>query len=138
MAQKGLVRGIKAIDCGLDPQWGEPRNMAGKAARLFRDADSLNYGHPSQHLFKDAADRSTQTHTPDETIAMMDKFGVERAIIGVHEENADETLKIMEPDFETVAECNAAAPGILMRLTDLDYPEIHVDCDARPKLAARM
>lgn len=69
----------------------------------------------------------------------MQEIFVAMAIMGCGDAGAAcETLKIMEPDFETVAECNAAAPGILMRLTDLDYPEIHVDCDARPKLAARM
>ena len=97
MTQTGLVRGIPAIDCSLEPLWGEPRNMAGKAVRFFRDPDSLNYGHPSQHLFKqEAADRATQRHTPEETIEMMDRFGVERAIIGLHEEDVDENLKIME------------------------------------------
>ena len=69
----------------------------------------------------------------------MQEIFVAMAIMGCGDAGAAcETLKIMEPDFETGAECNAAAPGILMRLTDLDYPEIHVDCDARPKLAARM
>ena len=65
MSRTGLVRGIPAIDCSLEPLWGEPRNMAGKAARFFRDPDSLNYGHPSQHLFKqEAADRATQRTPP--------------------------------------------------------------------------
>ncbi len=96
MPDDGLAHGVWAIDCSLDPLWGQQRNLAGKAALLFRDRESLSYAHPSQHLFKDAPERMTAGNSPDETISMMDKFGVERAIVPVHPDNADETLKIID------------------------------------------
>lgn len=68
----------------------------------------------------------------------MDGIFVAMAILGCGDAGAScETLRILDPNFETVEQCLDAAPGILGRLTDLDYPEVHIDCDARPVLAAR-
>lgn len=69
----------------------------------------------------------------------MQEIFIAMAVLGCGDAGTScETLKVMQPDFRTVAECHAAAPGILRRLTDLDYPEVQIDCDARPKLAARL
>ena len=69
----------------------------------------------------------------------MQEIFVAMAIMGCGDAGtACQTLKIMDPDFTTVSECEAAAPRLLSRLTDLDYPEVVIDCDARSTLAARM
>ncbi|MEE4348718.1 MAG: hypothetical protein V2J26_00675 [Pacificimonas sp.] len=69
----------------------------------------------------------------------MDGVFVAMAILGCGDAgSACQTLRILDPNFETVGECMDAAPGILRNLTELDFPEVHIDCDARPVLAARM
>ena len=68
----------------------------------------------------------------------MDGVFVAMAILGCGDAgSACQTLKMMDPDFETVDQCLDAAPAILDRLTALDYPEVVIDCDARPVLAER-
>jgi predicted TIM-barrel fold metal-dependent hydrolase len=93
----GLAHGIMAIDPSLDPQWRLDGGEGGDGfGNLFRDADSKDYAHPAQHLFKDAPERVTRGIPPEETVAMLDRFGVERAIVLVNAGNAEAALKIME------------------------------------------
>ena len=67
----------------------------------------------------------------------MQEILVAMAIMGCGDAGSScETLRIMEPDFASVAECHAAAPGILGRLSDLDYPVVQVECGGRTELAA--
>ena len=48
-----------------------------------------------------------------------------------------QTLKIVEADFSSVDACHAAAPGVLRRLADLDYPVVTIECDTRTSLAVK-
>lgn len=97
MPQDGLARKIMAVDCSLDPQWDDTflGSSSAALAQLYRDEESRGYAHPSEHLFKDAADRVKGGNSVEDTLAMMDEFGIEKAIVPVDTERPDEALRMI-------------------------------------------
>ncbi len=68
----------------------------------------------------------------------MQEIFVAMAILGCGDASAGcDTLKIIDADFESIEACHAAAPGVLRKLTDIDYPTVSIECDGRARLAAR-
>lgn len=77
---EGLVRGIRAIDCGMHPRWPGlelgPHHASRPGPLLVRDPESRGQFHPDEHIFKGAGERAARGDTPESTIAMMDALGV--------------------------------------------------------------
>ncbi|MGE0385868.1 MAG: amidohydrolase family protein [Gammaproteobacteria bacterium] len=93
-----LAHGLRAVDPSIYPRWevGASGEQGVGFGSLFRDADSKRYLHPAQHFFKDAPERLEKFATPEETIALMDEFGVQTAFVMVDPSQAGPMLKIME------------------------------------------
>ena len=99
MPDKGLVHGIKAIDCllSLDTEGGQAGGPVEEyGATLIRDPESRGYHHPAQHFFKDSPERIERGTSLEDTLVMMDEFGVEMAMIGVNPDQPDKALKVLE------------------------------------------
>ena len=56
MPRDGLAAGIMAVDCSLDPQWGDTflGSSSAALAQLYRDEESRGYAHPSERLMAEA------------------------------------------------------------------------------------
>ncbi|MFC3712659.1 hypothetical protein ACFOMD_08760 [Sphingoaurantiacus capsulatus] len=55
------------------------------------------------------------------------------AILGCADDNSQcQTVQRVTVPFETVADCRAAQPAVLEKLTMLDYPVIVADCQRSP------
>lgn len=68
----------------------------------------------------------------------MQEVFVAMAIMGCGDAGtACETLEIVEASFSSMAECQQAAPEVLYSLTDLDFPEIEIQCMPRLQVAER-
>ncbi|MCL0101495.1 amidohydrolase family protein [Dehalococcoidia bacterium] len=96
MAGGGLVHAIKAVDCSLDMNLERGENLFSGVRSLLRDPESRDYDFPSQHFFKDAPQRINAKQTPESIVAMLDDFGVDKAIVGIRHETAEESLRIFE------------------------------------------
>lgn len=46
-----------------------------------------------------------------------------------------ETVRKVETPYQSVADCRAASPAVLEKLTDLAYPVIVANCEKSPKSA---
>ncbi len=70
-----LLLGIPSVDQRVHYEYLRP---------LFRDVESLkSFEFPAQYMFKDVPDLSNQEDCLSYTLDQMDKFGIERAMIGV-------------------------------------------------------
>ncbi|MBV7256019.1 hypothetical protein KCG44_04385 [Pacificimonas sp. WHA3] len=68
----------------------------------------------------------------------MQEVFVAMAILGCgHTAGTCETVSIVDANFGSVDACHAAAPGVLRKLTDIDFPVVTIECDGREKLAKR-
>jgi len=94
------VKGIRTIDCmvGLNPGGQAGGGMIGDMVRegWLRDADSAQYYHPAQHLFKDAPARMEHGQSVEEVLALMDEVGVEMGLLGLNINNPQPTLDVIE------------------------------------------
>lgn len=58
------------------------------------------------------------------------------AILGCGDDGGQcQTVQRIEAPFETVADCRAASPAVLQKLTDLSYPVIVANCEKSTKNA---
>ncbi len=100
MVTNGLVKGIPAVDCSMYPRWPGmekgPHDPSRMGPLLFRDSDSRTYLHPAQHHFADSPGRIAAGDTPESTIAMMDEYGVEKALVLVDSEDPAPGLRVLE------------------------------------------
>jgi len=101
MADEELAHGIRAIDCAIYPRWPGmeegPHAYSKMGPLVIRDEDSRTYDHPAQHHFKDSAARIQQGDTPEGTIALMNEFGIEAAMVLVDPDyNPEASLKVIE------------------------------------------
>jgi len=100
MAEAGLYQGIRAIDCAMQPRWpGGPsgsRSLDRMTDLLIRDPESRGYRHPAQHFFKGSEDRIAKGDTIEGVLEMMDRFGVEMALVPVSADDPEDVLKVLE------------------------------------------
>lgn len=88
------------------------------ARKLMRDKSSEDFSHhPAQYLFKDAPDRMGQEIDPDAVVEMMDRFGVQAAMIHVNPDCPEDAIALFERHpgrflGEVGADPNAGMAGV--------------------------
>jgi predicted TIM-barrel fold metal-dependent hydrolase len=114
----GFPAGIGVVDLlvGLPPAPGDT-SWRDDLRPLLKDPDSLGgFAHPASYMFKHLPDERFADDPPRAVLAAMDRFGVERACIGVHPEDRTALRALREhPDrfFGAVhVDPNAGVAGV--------------------------
>ena len=92
----GMPSGIPIVDLFLNIPSPEEKRVYEFMRPLFRDKESLqSFDFPVEYMFKDFPKVTKQEDYIGYTVQLMDKFGIERAMIGVSLENdvAQKALK---------------------------------------------
>ena len=91
---------IGVIDCMMGVPTAADRGDWYKAFRpLLRDAESLNgFEMPAQYMFKDIPDLADMTDPVAWTVAQMDRFGIEAALIGLQDDDNSDGAAARYPD----------------------------------------
>jgi len=96
MTEQTFARGLRAIDCMIDAKWRGEESSSRIPGIEFRDKDSDQYGHPAQHLFTASVEHVAEGDTPDSLVAVMDRHGVERAMLGFNPEKPGRVPECLE------------------------------------------
>src|SRR5262249_21836908 len=84
-----MPAGVGIIDLMLGIPSGDEKRVYDFMRPLFRDQESLqSFDFPVQYMFKDFPKVSRQEDYIGYTLQLMDKYGIEKAMIGVSLENA--------------------------------------------------
>lgn len=88
---------IPIVDLMLELPAGEAGMGMAQAKKLMKDDSSKEFSHhPAQYLFKDSPERMQKEFDPEAIVAMMDQYGVQCAMIGVHPRYPDQALELFE------------------------------------------
>jgi len=88
---------IPVIDLMMDLPNGQAGMGMSDARKLMRDKSSEDFSHhPAQYLFKDAPDRMGQAIDTEAVVEMMDRYGVQTAMIHVDPHHPEDTLALFE------------------------------------------
>ena len=80
----GMPTGIPIVDLFLNIPSPEEKRVYEFMRPLFRDKESLqSFDFPVEYMFKDFPKVSKQEDYIGYTVQLMDKFGIEKAMIGV-------------------------------------------------------
>jgi hypothetical protein len=96
MTQSVFAHGVRAIDCMVDARWKGDAPSGEIPGISYRDNESASYVHPAQHLFASAADRIVEGDTPETLVALMDRLGVERAMLGYNPDKPGRVLECLQ------------------------------------------
>jgi uncharacterized protein len=96
MTQSVFAHGVRAIDCTVDARWKGDAPSGEIPGISYRDNESASYVHPAQHLFASAADRIVEGDTPETLVALMDRLGVERAMLGYNPDKPGRVLECLQ------------------------------------------
>ena len=93
-------RDIGVIDCMMGVPTAADRGDWYKAFRpLLRDAESLDgFEMPAQYMFKDIPDLAEMSDPVAWTVAQMDRFGIEAALIGLQDDDNSDGAAARYPD----------------------------------------
>lgn len=75
-----FAHGLRAIDGMINPRW---RGHLAPQKLPYRDDASKQFFHPAGYMFKQTADVVGEGHTPEEVVAVMDQFGIERGALSI-------------------------------------------------------
>jgi len=93
----GRPKDIGVIDLMLEIPTGSAGMGMKQARALTRDKGTKEFSHhPAQYLFKDAPERMKLAGDPEAVVAMMDRFGVAMAQIGVNPRKPEGALALFD------------------------------------------
>ncbi len=104
----GMPTDVKVIDCMMGIPSRDPKPGYDFIRPLYRDRESLDpFDFPVEYMFKDVPKAGTRDDYISYTLQEMDRYGIERALIGVspEEKTAQEALR-RHPD-RFIASCGA-------------------------------
>jgi predicted TIM-barrel fold metal-dependent hydrolase len=101
-----MPAGIGIIDLMLGIPSGEAKRNYDFMRALFRDRESLeSFDFPVEYMFKDVPKTARQEDYVEYTLKQMDLHGIERALIGVSETDANARLALKRHPDRFVASC---------------------------------
>jgi len=101
-----MPQGIGIVDLMLGIPSGEAKRNYDFMRALFRDRESLeSFDFPVEYMFKDVPKTARQEDYVEYTLKQMDLYGIERALIGVSETDANARLALKHHPDRFVASC---------------------------------
>jgi hypothetical protein len=101
-----MPQGIGVVDLMLGIPSGEAKRNYDFMRSLFRDRETLeSFNFPVEYMFKDVPKTDRQEDYVEYTLKQMDLYGIERALIGVSETDANARLALKRHPDRFVASC---------------------------------
>jgi predicted TIM-barrel fold metal-dependent hydrolase len=101
-----MPQGIGVVDLMLGIPSGEAKRNYDFMRSLFRDRETLeSFDFPVEYMFKDVPKTARQEDYVEYTLKQMDLYGIERALIGVSETDANARLALKRHPDRFVASC---------------------------------